>query len=76
MNEQVKLARALLSSDNDFKENEIIELIRETTDEYESDLEGKRIFLFRQVIGDLKQELEEDEFEWMDESEWNIRDID
>ena len=75
MNEQIKLARALLSSEHDFRENEIIELIRETTDEYESDLQGKRIFLFRQVIGDLKQELEEDEFEWMDESEWNVRGI-
>lgn len=69
----IKLARAILSSDHGFKENDILEFIKETTDEYESDLEGSRIFKFRQVIGDLVQELEEHEFEWLDESEWNVR---
>ena len=71
----VKLARAILSSDHNFKENEILEFIEETTDEYESDLEGNRIFKFRQVIGELEQELEEHEFEWMEESEWNVREV-
>lgn len=70
---EIKLARAIESSEHQFKENEILELVRETTDEYESDLQGGRIFRFRQVIGELEQELEEHEFEWMDESEWNIR---
>lgn len=72
---EIKLARAIESSEHQFKENEILELIRETTNEYESDLEGGRIFRFRQVIGELEQELEEHEFEWMDESEWNIRNL-
>lgn len=72
----IKLARAILSSDHDFKENEILEFIEETTDEYESDLEGNRIFKFRQVIGELEQELEEHEFEWMEEAEWNVRETD
>lgn len=72
----VKLARAILSSDHNFKENEILEFIEETTDEYESDLEGNRIFKFRQVIGELVQELEEHEFEWMEETEWNVRETD
>lgn len=72
---EIKLAKAIESSEHQFKENEILELVRETTDEYESDLEGGRIFKFRQVIGDLVQELEEHEFEWMDESEWNVRNI-
>ena len=72
----IKLARAILSSDHDFKENEILEFIEETTDEYESDLEGSRIFKFRQVIGELVQELEEREFEWMEETEWNVRETD
>lgn len=70
---EIKLAKAIESSEHQFKENEILELIRETTNEYESDLEGGRIFRFRQVIGELEQELEEHEFEWMDESEWNVR---
>lgn len=70
---EIKLAKAIESSEHQFKENEILELVRETTNEYESDLEGGRIFRFRQVIGELEQELEEHEFEWMDESEWNIR---
>lgn len=72
---EIKLAKAIESSEHQFKENEILELVRETTDEYESDLEGGRIFRFRQVIGELEQELEEHEFEWMDESEWNIRNL-
>lgn len=72
---EIKLAKAIESSEHQFKENEILELIRETTNEYESDLEGGRIFKFRQVIGELEQELEEHEFEWMDESEWNIRNL-
>lgn len=72
---EIKLAKAIESSEHQFKENEILELVRETTNEYESDLEGGRIFRFRQVIGELEQELEEHEFEWMDESEWNIRNL-
>ena len=72
---KVKLARALLSSDHEFMDNEVIEYIKETTDEYESDLKGSKVYLFRQTIGDLKQELEEHEFEWLDESEWNVREI-
>lgn len=72
---EIKLAKAIESSEHQFKENEILELVRETTNEYESDLEGGRIFKFRQVIGELEQELEEHEFEWMDESEWNIRNL-
>lgn len=75
MTSEIKLAKAKLSSEHHFRENEILELIRETTNEYESDLNGVRVFRFRQVIGELEQELEEDEFEWLDESEWNIRSI-
>lgn len=73
-NKVIRVAKAIESSNHQFRQNELLEFIRETTNEYESELKGK-VYLFRQLIGNLDQELEEHEFEWLDESEWNVRNI-